>query len=779
MRIDLSPDDDAAKWPATPVLIAVTLCWLILVWPWLSGQVTVPWDAKAHFLPQVQFLARSLAAGESPFWTPFVFSGHPQIADPQAMVFSVPMLALATLNPSPGPWAFDATVHIGVLIGMMALALWCRDQGWHPAAALLAALAFGFGAAMAWRIQHTVQVLSLAHLPLVMLLVERALQRGSIVYGLCAGVVASLLVLGRDQVAFLSVYFLIGYVLWRVFRHPGRLASNVRRSIMPLGTAVLAGLAVITIPIVLTIALVETSNRPAIDLVGAGRGSLHPGLLLTALIPDLFGASGRMEDYWGPPSFAWKGTGLFIAQNVGQLYIGAVPALLILFGAWRGLLVRGEIAFFTGAGVAVLIYALGWYTPGFGLMHAWLPGVDLFRRPADAVFLIGFMGAVLAGYVAHVVLSEGAGARPALRIGGAGLTVVAAFVVATVLAVLMERVQQALAPWLVAAAIMALAAFAIHAAVWLNPIRPIAAGMLLVGLTVADLAYSNGPNGATALPPDHYDVLRPGTDNETIARLRALTEASSSATRRDRVELVGLEFHWPNASLTHRLEHTLGYNPIRFGPYARATGAGDIAQPPGRRQGGRLLASYDSLLADMLGLRYIATGTRLDDEAASGLRLVARTRDGFIYENADAMARVRFVPDSKTVDFTSIVEAGEWPRFEPERTVLLEHNTASTPSLTGRAEGTARLMSYANTEIITETESDAPGYLILNDIWHPWWRAWIDGKQTEILRANVLFRAVMVPAGRHRVRFSFEPVSAVFEDWFGADTEVWAAEGRR
>ena len=47
---------------------------------------------------------------------------------------------------------------------------------------------------------------------------------------------------------------------------------------------------------------------------------------------------------------------------------------------------------------------------------------------------------------------------------------------------------------------------------------------------------------------------------------------------------------------------------------------------------------------------------------------------------------------------------------------------------------------------------------MLNDIWHPWWRAAIDGVDTEILKANVLFRAVQVPAGTHKVTFSFNPV---------------------
>ena len=65
-----------------------------------------------------------------------------------------------------------------VFLGGAALMLWFRDQGWHWAGGLVAALAFCYGASMAWRIQHIGQVLSLAYLPIAMLCLDRALARG-------------------------------------------------------------------------------------------------------------------------------------------------------------------------------------------------------------------------------------------------------------------------------------------------------------------------------------------------------------------------------------------------------------------------------------------------------------------------------------------------------------------------------------------------------------------------------------------------------------------------
>src|SRR5690606_23155314 len=275
---------------------------------------------------------------------------------------------------------------------------------WHWAAALIAALAFQLGGVMAWRVQHFGQVLSLAYLPFALLFLRRALDRSSAGYGAAAGLIAAFIALGRNQVGLLSLYLISGYVAWHWIMAASAGAA-VRSSLRPLAVGALTGLLVAAVPITLTALLASQSNRPGIDFIDAGRGSLHPALLVTAAIPHLFGAAGRMEDYWGPPSFTWTGTDLFIAQNVGQLYLGAIPLLLLVIGASRGVLWGREIRFFTIAAVAMLLYALGWYTPAFRAAYVMVPGVDFYRRPADALFLVGGLGAVMAGYVAHRLLS--------------------------------------------------------------------------------------------------------------------------------------------------------------------------------------------------------------------------------------------------------------------------------------------------------------------------------------------------------------------------------------
>jgi hypothetical protein len=759
------PAPRSAAWPLLPPLLLFALAALVIDWPWLSGRVTIPWDAKAHFLPQIQFLAQSLARGESPFWAPFVFSGHPQIADPQAMIFSPPFLLLALFEPAPGAWAIDATLLAVIFLGGVALMLWFRDRGWHWAGALLAALVFCYGASMAWRIQHFCQVLSVAYLPIAMLCLDRALARRSLVYGAAAGLAAALIVLDRDQVALLCVYLLAGFVAWRLVE-TGRPLAQLRACWPALAAAAAVGFAVVVLPVALSALFAAQSNRASIDYIGAGKGSLHPAFLVTAFVPELFGPSGRMADYWGPPSFAWN-SGIILAQNMGQLYIGAIPLALLLLAGLRGLLWEREVRFFAVAGAAMLLYAFGWYTPVFRLFYEVLPGVSLYRRPADATFLVGALAAILAGYAAHRLFTDPPALWQRRSIAAAAGIVLAAFCVAVGLGLWIDRLPRVPLPLATAVLSFAGAALALAAAHARIAARPALAAALLAAFTVADVAYNNGPNGATALPTATYDVLDPATRNATIALLK--DKVVENETRRDRVELAGLGFHWPNASLTHRLENTLGYNPLRLGLYSTATGAEDHVGLPDQRVFSPLFPSYRSTLADLLGLRFVVTGVpveTMDHSLKPGdLTLVARTGDGFVYENARAMDRVLFATAARDADFAQMLRDGKWPEADLRTTVLLEGAPAAGPA---RRPGTARIVSYRNTEVVLEADSPDGGWLVLNDPWQPWWFAEVDGRPADMLRANVIFRAVAVAPGRHAVRFVFRPLAGAWRQIAGA-----------
>lgn len=760
------------------VYALIAVLWVALAWPWLSGTWTVPWDAKAHFQPQLQFLAGSIAAGQSPFWNPYIFAGWPQVADPQSLIFVPFFLILALFDPAPSFVAMDATVYAALLAGALALAAWCRDRGWHGAGAAVAALAFAFGGSAAWRIQHTGQIISFALLPVAMVLLQRALDRRSLGWGLAAGLAAGFLALGRDQIALIGIYILAAQAIVHVLDgrrdpdHPaaGSLGRRILTAVKPLGAGAVGGLAVVVVPIVLTLILADESNRPTIDYIGAGRGSLHPASLITTVIADLFGQGDPNVHFWGPPSVAFKVVDIYLAQNMGAIYAGAISIAAILFlGIARGQLFHRDIRFFTIATAITIVYAVGWYTPLFKPMFDWLPGVKLYRRPADATFIIGFEIAVLGGFLVHRWVSGKIPPATALQRWTAWIIAALVLVVLPVAFGLhADRLADVPKPTLTAIAFVAGAVALLYVARRIAPRSAAGTVALLAGFTAFDLAWNNAPNESTAYPPAHYDALRPDTADPVIGFLKSKTAETARSARRDRVELAGLGFHWPNAGMVHRLEHVLGYNPLRFKTYQLATGAHDTVGLPEQREFSKLFPGYNSLMARMLGLRWIASGVPLTsiDPTIDRATIVevARFGETRIYEKSDALPRVLFVPSARKADFAEILATGRWPDgFDPTREVLIETDPPPA-SPAPAAPVVPTIVDYANTRVVVAVDAPSDGFLVLNDAYHRWWRVEVDGRPAELMAANTIFRAVRVPAGRQEVRFSFHPFSGALAD---------------
>ena len=241
----------------------------------------------------------------------------------------------------------------------------------------------------------------------------------------------------------MSIYLLAGYAvsLARIWRNlyvetaTGAYPARGRRAVAA---------AVVTIPILLTMALAGQSNRPAIAYVDAAAGSLHPALLITARSRICSAPPARCAITGAHRVSLARNRALPRAEYGPRLYRRAA-LLLLVFGAIRGSLWhRQHPIFHASPWCLILLYALGWYTPAFRVMYELLPGVSFFRRPADAVFLIGAIGALMSGYVAIRLFSGGSGQHEPSRrdLIATGAVVMALFAAALVMAIITESLAR-------------------------------------------------------------------------------------------------------------------------------------------------------------------------------------------------------------------------------------------------------------------------------------------------------------------------------------------------
>ncbi len=768
----------------------------------LSGTV-VPWDSKNHFYPMFRFLGDALRHGTLPLWNPYHFGGYPAIADPQSLVFTPSMLLFALLAPDAGMAAFDAVIAGHILLGGVGVLGLARRWRWHPAAGVLAALVFMLGGAASSRLQHTGMIISYGWFPLALWSLGAALDRRSLRLAIVAGLFATLMALGRDQVAYLLCITLAATVLRQAAQSDGAL-RYLRGRAPTIACAGLVALACMLVPILLTMQFLHDSNRPGIAYGMALEGSLDPVNLLTLFSPDMFGSLDPVYDYWGPGAATLAGDD-WTDRSIDYLFIGTLSVVLIVWQGFAGgrALERGARSFLA-LFVAALIYALGRHSPFFGAIFDWVPGVALYRRPADATFLMNVALAFLSGDLLHRYIAEGSPAivgrrattwipskwgspklispmwiAPALTSGLVALLVGAGLAFAHRAGHFAGSLQHVLCSAALASVIGAMLILC------RTRRQRSAIASLLVVATAGQLVWRNSASPLNAEPASTYsayDGLYPD-QARGLAVLRQALARDEAAGGHPRVEIMGLDGSWQNAAMMFKLQDTAGYNPLRIAAYERATGVAESANDLNLRSFPDTFRGYNSRLATLLGLDYLV----LDRSIADLPRQVPRPRASllfagtrfYVYHLDGAIAPRAYVATHVLpVDSDAEIESGTVPDFTIGRDALVEADDMvllHAPDLLGSpisesgvsiddkpadASGSsAAITTYGDNQVSVAVEAASPGVLVLHDIDYPGWIASVDGHPAPVLRVNLLFRGVEVSQGRHLVTFAFHPLS--------------------
>ncbi len=369
----------SARWRTHLSSNRIVLCLLalaVLVFygaPLFDEDASIQWDAvDVHYSAQ-KYFSDMVHAGKLPFWTPYVYSGMPFLADPQTGAWYPPNWPFFLIGITPRALEWELALH--AFMACAGAFLLARGLLQSVPASVLAALLYGLSGFFAGHSSHLGIFQAASLFPWLLLSGRSAMDRGSIPSIAASGLIGGCVILaGHFQTA---LYCFFGLGCFLIARAAPQWSRIARAAIVLAGSGAIA-IAVSAIQILPGLELTANSIRAHADYSRETNAPLVWGALATLWDPDHYGVV--TGSYKGPP-------------DVTQFYFygGLLLIPLALAGVWKW---RGRWHALALV-VPALWYALG---PSFGLYLAIakLPGFKSVRAPVHIWFAIALGLALLA-----------------------------------------------------------------------------------------------------------------------------------------------------------------------------------------------------------------------------------------------------------------------------------------------------------------------------------------------------------------------------------------------
>lgn len=672
-------------------------------------------DLMNNAVPYRAYLGEALRHGVFPVWYPQEYGGFPFVARAESGICFPPTILLFGFLP---PFIALNILILGTFLtaGIGAFLLARRLTG-STEGAVVAGLCFAWSGFMVSHVRHLSTIGTVSLTPFALLALERMLARPEgepVRWGPVAGFSAAFglqILAGHLQTAYYAGLLYGVWFLVRTFpaREPqdrkkrttqsaprtGLLRSWLRPAPVFLLAAVL-GIGLGAVQILPTYELVQHSQRAGgVGFDYAAGYAYDPANIVTFLLPT---ARGDISNG------TYRGTSIFW-EDYG--YAGLAPLALAVIAVILLFRDRRVILLAAAAAVAYLI-VLGPATPFFELLFRLVPGMSYFRFPTRFLFVVNLAIALLAAFGARAVLERLRPPRgPAI---GAAL-----LVTATAADLVFFQLRQNPV---------------IDMDVWA---RPPATAQLLSKDTSLFRIYSPGA---------------PEVFKQVFALARGWSGDLTPYVRQR-------EYLQPSSNVLYGIPSADGYAQLTPSSIVDIWGdqnRGGLIYRTASLAGGQFMPSPAFMnILNLSGVKYVLSPWPM----GGGVMEPVDTIDGVhVHRNPTVLPRAWFVDRVRVVasqeETRSALERGD---FNAAREAVLTVAPPVPPEATGDAR--AEVTRYGINDLEVRTVSEARRLLVVGDTDYPGWRAWVDGDETPIYRANHVQRAIVVPAGEHTVRFAF------------------------
>ncbi|TMQ59714.1 MAG: YfhO family protein [Candidatus Eisenbacteria bacterium] len=685
-------------------------------------------------------------------WNPYHFLGMPSFGSLTFVPYVYPLdLVFGFLNKTLHFPDLTWLLAHYLLLAVSMLAL-LRALGASAEGAALGALTFALtpNLVAVGVFGHGSQIMTAAYLPLLILLLDRFVRRGSPPALAGFALAAALQLLrGHVQIVFYTWLALGGYAVFLAVQgvREGR-RGEAARALGGLVGGLALGFGMSAFLYLPTHEYAKLSVRGGGEGGGAGleyatSWSFHPREILTFVIPSMFGFGGRT--YWGSMPFTDYPN-----------YMGIVPLALAIYGAMRW---RGKVRWYlvTMAGIALAMSFGKHLKPLYALLYDHLPFFNKFRVPVMVLVLVQFATGALAAFGLTRALERGAPTK-GREAADPGASWMRAAVLSAAGGVAVVALLHALSGPLEIAAIHSRPSFSAEAArqaLDLASLDAIKSGVLLgLGFFVIALArrgrigrLAAGVLILTVTAVDLWVIDRKiidpevGSPQEYAEYFKETPEVTFLKSDRSLFRVYPLQ--WNDSRLAaYGIASVLGYHPAKPKLYQALA---DTAQ---------ILSSLDMLR--FLNVKYVLTDGYIP-QGAPGLAL-RHDGDVKVYELEGALPRAHVVHRLKPVRNDSvtlaIIRTGN---FNPAGEALWTGPDPLPPMEEPGVPDSVGVIRYDFNEAEFLVSTSAPGLFVLSDQYDPDWRATLDGVPETIHRVDYLMRGVLVGPGVHRIRFRYEP----------------------